>query len=220
MRRRDNTEERLGRCGGFFIPEKCDSPDTRIDVQKKSYLDLNGIFGRSAPLVVEIGCGSGRFACDFALKYPDFDVLAVERMSTVILSGAERAAKENIGNVRFLGTKAELLPKYLPPRSVKSIYLNFSTPLPKSGSEKQRLTSPRFLAVYDGLLAENGKIQQKTDNKDFFDYSINEFSDCGFEIEFSTEDLQNSGIENVMTEYEEKFVSRGMPIYALTAKRR
>src|SRR5574344_472323 len=154
MRRRGNTDKRLADCGKYLIPEKRASLDTRADVLVKEYLNLDELFGRSAPLFVEIGCGLGRFACDFAQKYTECNFLAVERMSTIILSGTERAAKENISNLRFMRTKAELLPKYLPPRSVERIYLNFSTPLPKKGYENQRLTSARFLAYYDELLTE------------------------------------------------------------------
>ena len=92
--------------------------------------------------------------------------------------------------------------------------MNFSCPYPKTRYEKYRLTHARFLEIYRNLLTEDGYIVQKTDNRGFFEYSLNSYSDHGFRLRRITFDLHNSGIEgNIITEYEEKFSSEGFPIY-------
>ena len=62
------------------------------------------------------------------------------------------------------------------------------------------------------------EIHQKTDNMHFFEFSLEQFSNCGFAFKNISLDLHNSNFEgNIMTEYEEKFVSQGLPIYRLEA---
>ena len=98
--------------------------------------------------------------------------------------------------------------------SIGRIYLNFSTPLPEAGREKQRLTSDRFLAIYKTLLAEGGEVVQKTDSAPFFDYSLRKFRENGFEVRDVTYDLHASewAAENIVTEYEKNFSEKGMKI--------
>ena len=218
LRRKSNTDERLNSCGKYLIQTPSNT-DTRIDVLSKEYIDLTELFGTDKPLVVDLGCGMGKFACEYALAHKDVNVLAVERVSTVMLTGAERAGQENIENLRFLRTKAELLPKYLRNGSINTLFLNFSTPLPKKGNIKQRLTSPRFLQIYEDLLVDGGELRQKTDNKDFFEYSLEQISSANFTILYKTENLHATDLENIITEYERRFLSMGMPIYGLIARK-
>ena len=100
------------------------------------------------------------------------------------------------------------------------IFLNFSTPLPKQGYAKQRLTSERFLKIYQEILVENGEIEQKTDDRDFFEFSLESLKNNGFEIAEEIRDLHATDRENIVTEYENKFVSMGLPIYYLRARKK
>lgn len=219
MRRRAHTDERLLVKNDYFISTNDDEENTVLLAEEKAYLNLKEIFGNDNPIYLEVGCGQGYFACETAKRNPDVNVLALERISSVILSGVERASEEKIDNVRFLRAKAELLPRYLRDGSVKVIFLNFSTPLPKKGYAKQRLTSERFLKIYHSLLTTDGKIHQKTDDEAFFDFSIEQFENCGFKIINLTRNLHANGEVGILTEYERKFVNKSMPIYALTAEK-
>ena len=100
-----------------------------------------------------------------------------------------------------------------------AIYLNFSTPLPKLGYATQRLTHRNFLEKYKKLLKDGGKILQKTDDRDFFEFSIAEFSACGFALKNVSYDLHKEGNPdwNIVTEYEQKWVERGLPIHRVCA---
>jgi len=81
-----------------------------------------------------------------------------------------------------------------------------------------RLTHHRFLEIYKRLMKKGAQIHQKTDNMHFFEFSIEQFSANGFALENVSLDLHNSGFEgNIMTEYEERFVNLGQPIYRLEA---
>ena len=215
-----NTIERLQDCGKYFIESSHSNKNILEDIKDKDYFDVEKNFGNNNPLILEIGCGLGRFACEYALKHPEYNIHAIERVATIILSGAERAKQENIENVRFMQARAECLQKYFPHESIDSIFLNFSCPLPKRGYIKQRLTSPRFLEIYKDLLIPNGYLYQKTDQKDFFDYSLETIRAAGFDIDYLTDDLHNSQIPNIMTEYEARFVLQGQPIYALIARKK
>ena len=115
--------------------------------------------------------------------------------------------------------RAECLPCYVPENSLQKIYLNFSTPLPKLGYATQRLTHRNFLEIYKKLLKKGGRILQKTDNRDFFEFSLEEYTACGFRLEKVTYDLHRDGNpkENIVTEYEAKFISSGQPICAVEA---
>ena len=140
-------------------------------------------------------------------------------MSNVILTPLEAVKAEGIENIRFLNIRAECLPCYIPENSLDYIYLNFSTPLPKLGYATQRLTHRNFLEVYKKLLKKGGRILQKTDDRDFFEFSIAEFTESGFHLENVTYNLHEDGNPdwNVVTEYEQKWVERGLPIHRVEA---
>ena len=78
--------------------------------------------------------------------------------------------------MRFINCRAENILCYLPERSVKQIILNFSCPFPKKTYANRRLTSKNYLALYKRLLVNGGTISQKTDNLDFFEWSIESFA--------------------------------------------
>ena len=146
--------------------------------------------------------------------------LALEKMSNVILTPMEETKKLGLNNLKFLDIRAECLPCYIPERSLDRIYLNFSTPLPKLGYATQRLTHRNFLEVYKKLLKPNGEIIQKTDNRDFFDFSVEEYKACGFTLTEINYNLHENGNpkDNIVTEYESKWVEQGLPIHKVIAK--
>ena len=193
--------------------------NAKLAVKSPNYIDINAVYKNDNPLCLEIGCGKGGFAINHAQKYPQKNFLAVERLSNVIISGAEKAAQLKLNNLKFLITNAELLKGFLLSGSVDKIFLNFSCPYPKKGYENRRLTNAKFLDIYSHLLAGGGTVEQKTDNKDFFKYSFDSFLSNGWQILFCTEDLYSiADKDNIMTEYEYRFTSQGYPIFKLVAR--
>ena len=217
MRKKKYLEDRLSKCNNI-IKLLSDDCNFLTAIEKKEYLDIKELFGNDNPVVLEIGCGKGGFACELAKRNPDINVLALEKCSNVLVMAGEAAMRENLENLKFLHVGAEYLEKYLKPQSVERIYLNFSCPYPKKRYANHRLTNERFLKSYKVILKEGAEIHQKTDNMHFFEYSIEQLTGSGFSLKNISLDLHNSDFEgNIETEYEHRFSSLGMPIYRLEA---
>ncbi len=218
MRRKRNLDQRLADCKDKLFEIITDELNFEKAIQSKEYIDFDKIFGNDNPTVLEIGCGKGKFACEYAKAHPEQNVIAVEKYGNVIVEACERAIEDGIDNLYFIKGNAEYLPKYIKDGSVERIFLNFSCPFPKNKYAIHRLTHHRFLSIYRLLLCKGGEIHQKTDNMHFFEFSIEEFSQNGFALKNVSLDLHRSGFEdNIMTEYEARFSSMGMPIYRLEA---
>ncbi len=219
LRKIRNLDTRREKCEVLRIPYELKSFDFRTDDAHENLFDLDEIFGRTAPVVMEIGCGKGQFTCEYAKRNPDKNILAIECVPSVLVEACEKVIDEEIPNIRFLEMKAEYLPLFIKEKCISEIYLNFSTPYPKNKHECHRLTYKEFLDIYKKLLCDGGFIAQKTDNQGFFEYSLESFSQNEFILSNISLDLHNSDFEgNIVTEYEQKFVSQGMPIYRLEAR--
>lgn len=218
MKRLKHLEDRKAACGDILISAFSSELDFSKAGDVKDYIDIENWFGKKRPLWLEIGCGKGQFACELAKLHPEVNIIAVEKNSNVIVQACEKALELGIPNVRFLKSGAEYITKYVEQGSVDRIFLNFSCPFPKNSHASHRLTSPTFLKLYRELLSKKGEIHQKTDNQKLFEYSIEQLSDYGFTLKNVSLDLHNSDFEgNIVTEYEQKFVSLGLPIFRLEA---
>ncbi len=220
MRRKRNLEPRLEACGALLVARG--RPCLNLKEAAEHYRALfnyREMFENDNPVELEVGCGNGAFVLEMARRHPDVNFLAVEVCANVVLTAMERIAAEGVRNVRFLNIPAETLPCYIPERSIGRVYLNFSTPLPEKGREKQRLTSPRFLAIYSALLQAGGQIVQKTDSEPFFDYSLEQYRAFGYVVTDVSRDLHHSAYakENIVTEYEAAFAGKGLPIFRAVA---
>ncbi len=176
-------------------------------------IDLQAIFGNDRPVCLEIGCGRGQWTCRMAALFPQYNFLAVEKVSNVMVTACERVRQAGLTNVRFAHCGAEYLPRHLPQHSFSRIFLNFSSPLPKAGTAKQRLSHPRYLELYRQWLTPDGLIRLKTDNRPFFEYSVCSVSQFGLTISALSCDLHHSDIPNVTSEYEDKFSPFGVIYY-------
>ena len=218
MHRKPHLDERLLSCGEIITIADLSDKNMKRAADAKEYLNFEDIFGNCNPVHLEIGCGKGKFVCETALINPNINFVACEKISNVIIDACERTIEEGIGNIHFLNCAAEVLSKYFKPRTVEKIYLNFSNPLPKEGYKKQRLTHPRFLKIYREILKDNGVIVQKTDDRDFYLFSLESYRTSGFEVVETCEDLKNNPVPgDVETEHEKLFSSQGKPIFRIVA---
>ena len=218
VRRKKHLSERLLAVSDILLMGEQEDRNHKTAIEKKDYIDLEKWFGNSNPLYLEIGCGKGKFAAEYAKRHKDINLLAVEKEPNVIVSACELAKEENISNLKFIKCSAEYIERYIREKSVSGLFLNFSCPFPKNTYASHRLTSSRFLEIYKRILADGARIEQKTDNMHFFEFSIEQFSAAGFKLENISLDLHNSGYEdNIVTEYESRFVAEGLPIYRLEA---
>lgn len=209
MRKKKHTEERIEACADINITEP------------EAYFGRWSDLAKGRTLCLEIGCGKGSFVYGMAKKHPDRFFVAMEKVRDVIMLAMEKInADEEIDNVVFIAGDAEDLPKFFDKGEISEIYLNFSDPWPKARHAKRRLTYRKFLEMYKTLLPKDGVIFFKTDNRPFFDFSLEEFPAAGYEMSDITFDLHNSeyNAENVVTEYEATFSARGYTINRLVAR--
>jgi len=224
MRKKRNFDARMQACGDLLLAHGANGILNMKEAAKnyRALIDFATAFGqerKDLPIALEIGCGKGGFVIELAKRQPSVNFIALEKMSNVILTPLEEVKKQGVENIRFLNIRAECIPCYIPEGSLDTIYLNFSTPLPKLGYATQRLTHRNFLEKYKKLLKKGGRIIQKTDDRDFFDFSLEEYTACGFKLENTTYNLHENGNPewNIVTEYEAKWVERGLPIHRVEA---
>ena len=180
------------------------------------------IFGNNNPIFIEVGMGKGQFITSLAALHPEINYIGIEKYSSVLIRAIEKQEDLQLPNLKFLRFDAEYLPDIFAPGEIAHIYLNFSDPWPKSRHAKRRLTSREFLARYDQILVQDGKVEFKTDNRDLFEFSLEEVKEAGWNLENYTFDLHHNEEMvqgNVMTEYEEKFSSMGNPICKMVISR-
>ncbi len=181
------------------------------------------IFGNDRPLHLEIGTGKGRFLLELAERHPEINYIGLEKFSSVLLRGVDVQNERKLPNLRFIRAEAELITEYFAPGEIQRIYLNFSDPWPKKRNAKRRLPSREFLRRYDAILDDAGVIEFKTDNRELFDFAVEEVPFSAFGIREITYDLHADPVMNegnIMTEYEEKFSAKGNKInkYVLTRR--
>ena len=174
------------------------------------------VFGRKAPLHIEVGMGKGQFMMELALRNPDINYVGIEMYSSVLLRAVQKMEEAPMDNLRFIRMDAREIEEVFDKEEVDKIYLNFSDPWPKDRHAKRRLPSRQFLARFDQILKTDGNLEFKTDNRDLFDFAVEEVEPAGWKIDAITYDLHHDEVMNdgnILTEYEEKFSSKGNPIY-------
>ncbi len=193
--------------------------ESRYVVPEDSLHDMPGkwhaLFGNQQPIHLEIGMGKGKFIHTMAMEHPEINYLGIEKYSTVLLRAVQKMEAMELPNLKFLRMDAEEITQVFGPGEVDRIYLNFSDPWPKDRHAKRRLPSKEFLARYDQILAKDGWIEFKTDNRALFDFAVEELQPAGWKAKVVTYDLHADPAlmeGNVMTEYEEKFSAMGNPI--------
>ena len=207
MRKKKNLEPRLAACEAITVHLGAQKPDWKA------------VFGNDNPIHLEIGCGKGAFTLAIAKQHPEINFVAIEMIANVAVSAMEKVKNAELSNVRFMVVNAEKLLEIFEENQVERIYLNFSCPFPKKRHTKHRLTHENFLNRYKVILGEGKEIHQKTDKEDFFDFSLEEFKRCGWEVKNVTRDLHRSewAKDNIITEYESRFLALGQPIFRLEA---
>lgn len=206
--------------------EEIDANPIAVKEEKKYRGNWNTVFENEQPIHIEIGMGKGQFILELAKQNPDKNYIGIERYSSVLLRALEKHDTEEyreLSNIRFICMDAAELPEVFAPGEVEKIYLNFSDPWPKARHARRRLTSTRFLSIYEKVLVEQGIVEFKTDNRPLFKFSLEQVEEAGWELRAHTFDLHNNkemNEGNIMTEYEAKFSSMGNPIHKLIAKRK
>ena len=207
MRRKKHLTERLEACSSLLISEPA-----RYRGQWLKSFPYSGI-------LLEIGCGKGNFLAGLAPRHPDKLLLGLEKVPDAMVAAMEKIKTAEYQNVFFLDEDAIDLHTFFSPEEIDRIYLNFSTPWLARRHEKRRLTYADFNRQYWEILKNGGEIHLKTDNPDFFAFSQKSLRASGFSLLEITQDLHAQPNDSIITEYESKFMSQGIPICSLIARK-
>ena len=173
------------------------------------------IFPNQNPIQIEIGMGKGDFIIEHAKKNPNINYIGIEKFDSVLVRAVQKLQEVELPNLKLIRMDAEEIADCFN-REIDTLYLNFSDPWPKKRHSKRRLTSPYFLKKYDSIFKDKKQIIMKTDNRELFEFSLISFNEENYQIKEISFDLyQNEEYlkNNIQTEYEKKFVSKGFPIY-------
>lgn len=179
----------------------------------------NKVFNNDNPIYIEIGIGKGKFIVENAIKYPNINFIGIEKYDSVLVRAIQKSNELELNNLKLVRMDAKRIEEVFD-HEVDRIYLNFSDPWPKDRHYKRRLTSYVFLDKYEHIFKNNKYIIMKTDNIDLFNFSLESLTNHGYNIEFMTNDLHSlNNVDNIMTEYEEKFSNKGIKINKLIARK-
>jgi len=182
------------------------------------------LFDQKNPIHVEIGSGKGQFILGMALAHPEINYIGMEIQETAIAIAARKSFEQvgKLPNLRYIYGNGNGVETYFEKAEVAKLYLNFSDPWPKTRHESRRLTYKSFLKSYEAILPEKGEVEFKTDNRHLFEYSMVSFVNYG--MRWSTNDYSldlhqddEKVLGNIETEYEQKFMAKGQPIYKIKA---
>ena len=171
------------------------------------------VFNNSNPIYLEIGMGKGNFIIENAKKYPNINFIGLEKNSSVITYAIKKVNDIELSNLKFIRYDANRIDDIFD-KEIDKLYLNFSDPWPKERHAKRRLTSNIFLEKYDKIFKKDRIIEMKTDNKNLFEYSLISLTNNGYIIvDISLNITEREDLDNIKTEYEEKFILKNNPIY-------
>lgn len=174
------------------------------------------LFERKQPIYIEIGMGKGKFLIENAIKYPDINFIGIEKYDSVVAKSLPKIP-ECLTNIVVIRMDALNIDKVFD-KEIERIYLNFSDPWPKVRHSMRRLSSRVFLEKYDKIFKGEKNIYLRTDNRDLFTFSLESFSQYGYvlhDINLNLHEIDQPDI--ITTEYEDKFVEAGLPIYQVVA---
>ena len=170
-------------------------------------IDLGALFGRVAPLEVEVGTGDGGFLLARATLHPGRNFLGIERLLGRMRKLDRKGRRAGLANLRLLRLEAGYVLQYLlPPASVSVLHLYFPDPWPKKRQRKNRLIQLPFGPVVANVLAPGGCVYVRTDDADYFAQMCEVFDSLeGVKRVETPEEILGT-----KTEFERDFEARGI----------
>ena len=174
------------------------------------------VFGKEAPICLELGCGKGEYTLALARKYPHRHFIGIDIKGARLWRGAKTATQEALPNVAFLRTHIECIKSFFAADEVDEIWITF--PDPQINKARKRLTHTLFLERYRTFLRTGATIHLKTDSRELYDYTYAQARALHHPILHACTDIYGSGLDKEMdilgvtTFYEKQFLAQGKPI--------
>lgn len=171
---------------------------------------------------VEVGAGNGLFCVELAARHPEQQFVALDVKGDRLQHGAYVAAERGLENVRFVRARADQIEELFPKGSIQDIWLTFSDPFPRKKSAGRRMTNRTFLGRYRAILKQDGVLKVKHDNRDFFNWSLEQLVADGWCIDELSFDLHESELSDdykILTTYEQKWLDEGLVTNFVRARR-
>lgn len=176
----------------------------------------SSFFWNDNPIVLELACWKWEYTVGLAPHYPEKNFIGIDIKGPRLYHGAQEATAKGLKNVGFLRIIIHHLEQFFAKHSVSEIRIIHPDPRPKGADEKRRLTSPRFLKMYQDILVPWWILRLKTDDLDLFHYSLETLVSEWWTIINSTEDLYTSPLLaehfDIKTNFEIKFHQKGRSI--------
>ena len=198
----------------FEFPYRIEPPP----VDLKAPVDWAAIFGRPAPLLIEIGCGGGRTVIALAQQHPELNCIGCERAGEYFRMLQERAQRRAIPNLRVTRTDATiLLERFIPDDSVSQHHIYFPDPWPKKKHHRRRtLTASFFAQIRRTLAPAGGMLYFATDHKEYYDEILPRVQKV---LAVEVRDTPWPDAPLGRTNFEIKYIQQGRPIYRLVGRK-
>jgi len=174
------------------------------------------IFGNDYPIILELACGKGSYTLELAHRFPRKNIVGIDIKGARIWKGATRALDEELDNVRFMRMYVDHLYEYFAPAEVDEIWITFPDPYPNGSDRDNRLTSSKFLNIYQKVLKSSGKVRLKTDSDLLFDFTTKIIDKTGCEILESVDSIydecSSDQLLTIKTDYEKRHLQQGKTI--------
>lgn len=171
---------------------------------------------------IELGAGTGLFSVELASRYPDRIFIAIDVKADRLQKGANVATERGLTNIFFVRARADQLSEITTPESLTSLWLTFPDPFPKKRSAGRRMTHARYLELYVTLLRQGGAFYLKHDNRDFFEWSLEQLVAEKWHIDELSFDLHESTLADdykILTTYETRWLGEGLTTNFVRAAR-
>ncbi|MEG2907629.1 MAG: tRNA (guanosine(46)-N7)-methyltransferase TrmB [Erysipelotrichaceae bacterium] len=176
---------------------------------------------KSDRIQVEVGSGKGDYWTKMAAMYPEIGFIGVEKNESAAALSTRKYEDNPLSNMKFIYQDAKDIDTWFKSGEVDVIHLNFSDPWPKKRTQKRRLSDSSFIQKYEKILKDDGRIIMKSDNAALFEFTLQEFSRLNWLIQEVWVDFRSQEHdEDAISEYEQRFMEKGQPIYRVIFQKR
>lgn len=201
--------------------------DNVLEVGKPLYETIKGKWNESYflntnPIVLELACGKGEYSVGLAQVYPNLNFIGIDVKGDRLAAGSQQATLLGLTNVAFLRANIEFLQNFFEEGEVSEIWITFPDPFNLKKRVRRRLTHPHFLEKYRAVMQKEGLLHLKTDNRELFDFTLEELTQFGVKDLEATFDLYQSEMHDdhhgIKTRFEQIFTEKGFPVHYLRGR--